>query len=88
MTIFKTGPVIIILATLLVSSCSRHIAQYKEVKQYYYTCPMHPNDIYFFSGKCPKCGMTMEAWDMKNMPKSNSYSSGHSGSGGHSSGCH
>ena len=86
---FKIGLIAIVFTGLLFSSCNRHIAQHKEVTQYYYTCPMHPDDIYFQPGKCPKCGMTLEAWDMKNMPKkSNSSHSGRSDSGGHSGGCH
>lgn len=89
MTKFKVTVVLILFTGLLFNSCNRHIAQLKEVKQYYYTCPMHPADIYYQPGKCPKCGMLLEAWDMKNMPKSSDSShSDHSDSGGHSSGCH
>ena len=86
---FKTGLIVIILTGLLISSCNKHIAKQKHEKQYYYTCPMHPEDIYFQPGKCPKCGMTLEAWDMKNMPKNSGGSHyDHSGSGGHSGGHH
>ena len=77
------------LTGLLFSSCNRHIAQRKEAKQYYYSCPMHQDYISYQPGKCSKCGMTLEAWDMENMPKkSGSSHSGHSSSGSQSGGCH
>ena len=89
---FKIVPIIVLLlvsTAFLSSSCSRHIAKAQETKKYYYTCPMHPNDIYYTPGKCPKCGMELEAWDMKDMPKDKSAShSGHSDSNSSHSGCH
>ena len=80
---------VVIVSMFVLASCNKHIASNKE-KQYYYSCPMHYNDIYYTPGTCPKCGMTLEAWDMENLPKSSSASShsGHSGSENHSSGCH
>lgn len=79
----------IIMVGFLNNACNRNIAQSKKEKKYYYTCVMHPDDIYHQPGKCPKCGMSLEAWEMENMPKSTSGGhTGHSDSGGHSGGCH
>lgn len=80
----------IFISLLLVSSCNRQVAQSKTPKQYFYSCPMHPDDIYYQPGKCSKCGMTFEAWEMDDMvnKKSNNSHSGHSNSNGHSGGCH
>lgn len=76
------------LLTLL-SSCSKKIVANKSPKQYYYSCPMHQDYISYQPGKCPKCGMTLEAWDLENIPKkSNSSHGSNSGSGGHSGGHH
>jgi hypothetical protein len=90
MTKFRIGLIVITLTGLLFSSCNRHIAQRKEAKQYYYSCPMHQDYIAYQPGKCPKCGMTLEAWEIENMPrrKSGSSHSGHSSSGSSSGGCH
>ena len=89
MTKFSAGIIIIVLTGLLFSSCNRHIAKQKQAKQYYYSCPMHTDYISYNPGKCPKCGMTLEAWEVENMPKkSGSAHSGHSGSGGSGAGCH
>lgn len=81
---------VFIVSIVFLSSCNKHLTASKKEKQYYYTCPMHYNDIYYEPGKCPKCGMKLEAWDMENLPKNSSASShsGHSGSGNHTSGCH
>lgn len=67
MTKYRIGLIVIVLTGLIFSSCNRHITKQKEATQYYYTCPMHPDDIYFQPGKCPECGMTLEAWDLENM---------------------
>jgi len=78
------------ISLLLVSSCNRQVAQSKTPKQYFYSCPMHPDDIYYLPGKCSKCGMTFEAWEMGNMPnkKSSNSHSGHLNSGSSAGGCH
>jgi hypothetical protein len=86
---------------LIFTSCSRHIIAQKEVKQYYYDCPMHKDYIAYKPGKCPTCGMTLDRWDMDKMAKrqakndhsshnSGSTHSGHSGSsmGSGSGSCH
>ena len=75
---------------LLFSSCNKNIAARKMEKIYYYNCMMHPDYIAYQPGKCPKCGMTLEAWDMKDMPHNKSGNShiDHFNSGGHSGGHH
>lgn len=90
MTKFRIKLIVFIISGLMFSSCTRYIAQSKRSKQFYYTCPMHPSDIYYLSGNCPKCSMVLEQWEMENMSRKNSGSShsGHSSSGGSNSGCH
>lgn len=79
---YKVAIVLILFTSLLFSSCNRHIAQHKETKQYYYDCPIHKEYISYSPGKCPKCGLTLDQWDMENMPKKSGNShSGHSSSG-------
>ena len=72
------------------SACNKHIAAQKSNKQYYYSCPMHTEVFEMKPGKCPKCGMTLEQWDMDNysQKKSSGSHSSHSDSGSHSGGCH
>jgi hypothetical protein len=91
-----------VLTALIFTSCNRQIVAQKEVKQYYYDCPMHKDYIAYKPGKCPTCGMTLDRWDMDKMAKrqanndhsshaSGSSHSGHSGSGsmgGGSGSCH
>ncbi len=86
MTKFKIAIILTVFTSLLFISCNKRIAERKEVKQYYYSCPMHPDFISYQPGKCAKCGMTMEQWDLDNMPrkKSGGSSNGNSGIGGHS----
>lgn len=80
---FRIGLIAIVLTGLLFSSCNKHIAQSKETKQTYYTCPMHSDVIEMRPGKCPKCGMTLVIMDWDNfLPKK----SGSSGSGSFGSG--
>lgn len=89
MTRFKIAVILVLFTSLIFSTCNRHIAQSKEVKQYYYTCPMHSEVIEMKPGKCPKCGMTLEQWDMEHIPKkSGSSQIGNSNSEGHSGSCH
>ena len=86
MTKFKISVITILFAGLLFSSCNRNIAQTQQEKQTYYTCPMH-NDVFETKpGKCPKCGMALEVWAMKNMSSKSSggSNSGNSGAGSHS----
>jgi transcription initiation factor IIE alpha subunit len=33
----------------------------KEVQKTIYACPMHPKEVSDKKGKCPKCGMDLEA---------------------------
>jgi len=81
-----------VFAVLIFTSCNRQIVAQKEVKQYYYDCPMHKDYIAYKPGKCPTCGMTLDSWDMDKMAKrqanndhnshnSGSSHSGHTGSG-------
>ncbi len=91
-----------LLTALIFTSCNRQIVAQKEVKQYYYDCPMHKDYIAYKPGKCPMCGMTLDRWDMDKLAKrqakndhsshaSGSSHSGHSGSGsmgGGSGSCH
>jgi hypothetical protein len=79
----------LVILLAIMSSCSKKIAANTTPKRYYYSCPMHPEIFEWNPGKCPKCGMVLEQWELgKNQRKpSNSYG-GHSSSGGHSGGCH
>jgi uncharacterized membrane protein YgcG len=86
MTKFKITVITLLFAGFVFSSCNRHIAQHKEEKQTYYTCPMHKDLFETQPGKCRICGMVLVVWDMDNMSHKNSggSNSGSSGSGGHS----
>lgn len=90
MTKFRIGLIFLILSAILFSSCNRHIAQKKEKEQKFYSCPMHQDYISYQPGKCSKCGMTMQEWDLDNIPRRNSEGShgGSSGAGAGSSGGH
>lgn len=87
---FRIGLIAIILTTILLSSCNHHVAQKKEETQKFYSCPMHRDYISYQPGKCFKCGMALETWDLDNMPRKSSENShnGGSGSGAGSSGGH
>jgi hypothetical protein len=90
MTKFKITIIIILFTGLLSSSCNRNIAQSRETKQYYYSCPMHPEFIIYQPGKCFKCGMPLEKWEVEKKKSGhldNSHSSS-SSSEGHNSGFH
>lgn len=79
-----------IALVLTFSSCNKNIAASKSPKQYYYTCPMHTEVFEMRPGRCPKCGMPLEQYDLSDYSErrsSGSHSSSH-GSGGHSGGCH
>jgi uncharacterized membrane protein YgcG len=97
MTNFSKVTILAIFSVFILASCNRYIAAQKEVKEYYYDCPMHKDYIRYKPGVCPTCGMTLEKWEIGKMEKrniSNSQNSdshsGHSGSGsyGGSSGGH
>ncbi len=76
----------IIVTLTLFCSCNKKLTSHKAEKQYYYTCPMHPNDINYQAGKCLKCGMLLEAWNIEDLPRKKVSSSnvGNTGFGGHS----
>ncbi len=88
---FTTVLLIAVLMSFLFSSCSssKHTVAQKSKKTYYYTCPMHTEVIEMKPGKCPKCGIKMEEFDLTDMPRRNSGSNYnlHNNSGG-SSGSH
>jgi hypothetical protein len=90
MTKFKVTVIILLFTGFVSSACNRNIVASKTPKQYYYSCPMHPSDIYYSSGNCPKCGMALEQWEMDDYSpkKASSSHSGHSSSGSQSGGCH
>jgi hypothetical protein len=97
MTNFNRIITLILFTSIIFTSCNRQIAAQKEVKQYYYDCPMHKDYIRYKPGNCPTCGMTLEKWEIDQMEKRNisnsqnsSSHSGHTGSGsyGGSSGGH
>ncbi len=85
--------VLFVASLIFLGACShtRHITN-NEVQQgqALYICPMHPMVLVNAPGKCPKCGMSLEARYPNNLPSNNSTGShgGHSVSGGHSDGCH
>lgn len=86
---FRIGLIYMILASMLFSSCNHNIAQKKEEKQKFYSCPMHQDYISYQPGKCSKCGMILEEMDLDNMTKKNQHSShGSTGAGAGSSGGH
>jgi uncharacterized membrane protein YgcG len=86
----KVTVIILSLTIFVFSACNRNVVANKTPKQSYYTCPMHTEVFEMRPGKCPKCGMTLEQYDMDSYSqrKSSSAHSGHSGSGGGSGGCH
>lgn len=90
MTKFKVTVIILLLTGIVFSACNRNVAASKTPKQYYYTCPMHSEVFEMRPGKCPKCGMTLEQYEMDGYTrkKQSSSHSGHSSSGGSSGGCH
>jgi hypothetical protein len=84
---YKYLVLFLIMVTLTIfSSCNKHLVEHKAERQYYYTCPMHPDDIYYQPAKCPKCGMVLDAWNIEDMPRKKASSSnlGNPASGGHS----
>lgn len=72
------------------SACNKHVVAPKSNKQYYYSCPMHTEVFEMKPGKCPKCGMTLEQWELDKhyQRKSSGSHSNHSNSGEHRGGCH
>ncbi len=92
---FRIALLMAVLVSFLFSSCSssRHATTQAKPKSVYYSCPMHSEVIEMNPGKCPKCGMKMEAFDMADLRlknSGNSYNPINSGgsSGGHSGGHH
>ena len=83
---YKNLLLFIIVFMTIFSSCNKHFAAHKAERHYYYTCPMHPDDIYFQPGKCPKCGMVLDVWNIEDLPRKKTSTSnvGNPGSGGHS----
>ncbi len=93
---FKIVLLTAILMGFLFSSCSssRHSTAQAKLGKVYYSCPMHTEIIEMSPGKCPKCGMKMEAFDFADLRLRNSGNSytphNNSGgsTGGHSGGHH
>jgi hypothetical protein len=92
---FKIVLLMAVLLSFLFSSCSsnKHTTTQTKPKSVYYSCPMHSEVIEMNPGKCPKCGMKMEAFDMADLRfrnSGNSHNPINSGgsSGGHSGGHH
>jgi hypothetical protein len=97
MTNFNKAITLAIFTVFVLTSCNRQIAAQKDVKEYYYDCPMHKDYVRFKPGVCPACGMTLEKWEIDKMEKRNKSNaqnsdshSGHKGFGsyGGSSGGH
>ena len=93
---FRIVLLIAVLVSFLFSSCSssRHTTALTKPKTVYYSCQMHSEVMEMNPGKCPKCGMKMEAFDFEDLRHRNSgnsynphINSGGS-SGGHSGGHH
>ena len=88
---FRITLLMAVLMSFLFSSCSsnRHTMAQTKPKLIYYSCPMHSEVMEMNPGKCPKCGMKMEAFDLADLRHKNSVNSynPHMNSGG-SSGNH
>jgi len=85
---------VFVLMLTILSSCSQKIIGDKSTTHYYYSCPMHTEVFEKLPGKCLKCGMTLEQYDIREYSnnRSNSEHSNHNSSNssmsGHSGGCH
>src|SRR3972149_105306 len=75
---------IVISFVLVLSACNKNIIARNEIKRYYYDCPIHRDYIAYSPGKCPKCGMDLQKWEMENNPRKSPGNShgGHINSGG------
>jgi hypothetical protein len=87
---FRIALLMAFLVGFLFSSCSssRHTTTQAKPKSVYYSCLMHSEVIEMNPGKCPKCGMKMEAFDMADLKLKNSGSSYNPINSGGSSGAH
>lgn len=88
---FKIALLMAVLVSFLFSSCSssKRITTQTKPKLVYYNCPMHSEVIEMNPGKCPKCGMKMEALDITDLRLKNSGNYYNPiNSGGHSGGHH
>lgn len=85
---FRIVLLMAVLVSFLFSSCSsnRHTTTQTKPKLVYYSCPMHSEVMEMNPGKCPKCGMKMEAFDLAELRQKNSgnsYSPHINSGGGH-----
>lgn len=86
---FKIILIVIVFTGLLSGSCNRHMAHQKEEKTYYYDCPIHQDYISYQPGKCPKCGMVLEQWEMdKTAKNSGNTKYKYNNFGNQTGGCH